>query len=418
MMRRPIDLNLWLERLLYWLLLVWYSGVVYGLVVLVVTWPARPISRLDQIPWWPSVIALGLVLLTYRPVSRYLGSGVHHLVYGQHDDAYAIVARVSDQLDGDAAPQALLPTLAATLAETLRLPFVAISAAPTEPHHSANAPQLSSVYGVAPAGAEIVTIPLRHSNQELGMLSVSARRSRDRLSAEDHRLLGVLARHVSMTLHGVRLGEALQASREHLVLAREEERRRIRRDLHDGLGPTLAGLRLHLGALRRSVHRSPAAAEQLIDELQTNLQTATADIRRIVYELRPPMLDEFGLLGALRNLSAPDAALSIVLEIPETLPHLPAAVEVALYRIAAEGLHNIARHAQATCCTLALCIEDEQLTLAIIDDGRGLPAGYFPGVGHQGMHERAAELGGSVTIASAPGGGTRITAIFPRKVNR
>ncbi|NCC36372.1 MAG: sensor histidine kinase, partial [Chloroflexia bacterium] len=228
-------------------------------------------------------------------------------------------------------------------------------------------------------------------------------------------LAGDLARQVGITLHAAQLSDALQASRAQLVLAREEECRRIRRDLHDSLGPTLASLRLQLSALRHRVRHDPDA-EHLIDELRADVRAATADIRRLVYNLRPPMLDEFGLVGALGHVAQTSDGLTRTLDVPETLPTLPAALEVAIYRIAAEALHNIVQHAHATHCTVKLAINEMSVTLTVIDNGCGLPATYLAGVGHHSMQERAAELSGHVAILPASSGGTCVRASFPLKV--
>ena len=329
-------------------------------------------------------------------------------MYGQHDNPYALLSQLNQQLEGATAPDALLPTVAATLAATLNLPYVAIET-------DLGAGQPAATYGTPPRHAEIISIPLAYRTAALGTLLVSARRPHEHLSAGDTRLLVDLARQVGITLHAAQLTDALQASREQLVLAREEERRRIRRDLHDGLGPTLASLRLQLSALRPTVRHDPEAAEHLIDELRTDVRTATAEIRRLVYDLRPPMLDEFGLLGALHNVGLTNDGLTRSIEAPAALPSLPAAIEVAIYRIATEALHNIVRHTEATGCTIRLALDDHNLTLTVTDNGCGLPANYLPGIGHRSMQERAEELGGSVTILPAPDGGTCVTAIFPFK---
>ena len=225
-------------------------------------------------------------------------------------------------------------------------------------------------------------------------------------------MLRDLARQVGITLHAAELTEALQTSRAQFVTAREEERQRIRRDLHDGLEPTLASLRLQLAALRRSVGHDAAAAEALLGGLQGDLRSATAEVRRLVYDLRPPLLDEFGLVGALRRLELGDG-LTRTVEAPEPLPPLPAALKVALYRIAAETLYNVARHARATHCTVRLTVDAARVTLTVADNGRGLPRGYLAGVGHRSVDERAAELGGSVSVSARPAGGTRVVAVFP-----
>ncbi len=209
------------------------------------------------------------------------------------------------------------------------------------------------------------------------------------------------------------MSKALQESREQLVMTREEERRRIRRDLHDGLGPTLASLRMQLSAVRRMVRDHPDEAEQLIDELRDDVSGATADIRRLVYELRPPMLDELGLVAAIQNFKLGDSPAQLEVFAPEPMPQLSAAVEVAVYRIAGEAIHNVVKHAGATTCVVEIVVEADRLTLSVADDGRYLPAGQPAGIGLQSMQERAAELGGTFSIQPAEVGGACIIVHLP-----
>ncbi|MBL7259317.1 GAF domain-containing sensor histidine kinase [Paractinoplanes lichenicola] len=380
-----------LYQLLYPFLLIWYAFVVAALCAVAATWPHRPIGSLDEIPWWSHAIAFAVVAASWAPVSAHLDRSVYQLAFGQRDNAYEVAGHVSRQL---------LPSVAAALASTMSLPYVEIEADG----------RVVTSHGAAPEGAPITAIPLTFQGHPVGTLRVSARRRRDRLSAADMRLLEDLGRQVAITLHATELSAAVQQSREQLVAAREEERRRIRRDLHDGLGPTLASLALRLGVLQRSIEPDPAAATALAAELRADVRQATADIRRLVYELRPPMLDELGLVEALRNLTG----LPRVVTAPDPMPALPAAVEVALYRIAAEALHNAARHAEATGCTITLATDPHAVTLTVTDDGRGLPGDYLPGVGHRSMRERSTELGGTLHIGPAPGGGTEVVVTVPR----
>jgi signal transduction histidine kinase len=224
---------------------------------------------------------------------------------------------------------------------------------------------------------------------------------------------------VGVAVHGMRLTADLQRSRERLVTAREEERRRLRRDLHDGLGPMLAAQTLKVGSARALYQRDTVAADALLAELETDMQTALADIRRLVYDLRPPALDELGLVGAIRadatryrKLPADAHGLAIDIEAPDSLPPLPAAVEVAAYRIVQEALTNVVRHAHA--CTGWVRVNvDEALRIEISDDGLGLPTPRHIGVGLLSMRERAEELGGSCIVERHPAGGTRVLARIP-----
>jgi signal transduction histidine kinase len=226
-----------------------------------------------------------------------------------------------------------------------------------------------------------------------------------------------LAAHAGVAAHAVRLARDLQRARERLVTAREEERRRLRRDLHDGLGPTLASQALTIDAARALMRSDPATADALLVELKEQSQGAIADVRRLVYALRPPALDDLGLVVALRQESAPHTrgGLQINVEAPDSLPHLSAAVEVAVYRITQEAITNVVRHAAARRCTIRLTVPEpaRSLCLEIEDDGRGLPTNHQAGIGTTSMRERAEELGGSFAVEQLPGGGVRVSARLP-----
>jgi signal transduction histidine kinase len=255
-----------------------------------------------------------------------------------------------------------------------------------------------------------------YQREEIGRLVLSPRAPGEAFSDADRNLLEDLARQAEVAVHAVRLTSDLQHSRERLVSTREEERRRLRRDLHDGLGAQLAGLNVQAGALRRLIPRDPDAADDLVVELREELRSAITDIRRLVYDLRPPALDDLGLLEALRRLAehygSEDEQLSVTVEAPEDLPNLPAAVEVAVYRITQEALTNVARHARAKRCVVRLAVNDD-VGLEIIDDGVGIPKERGAGVGLSSMRERASELGGNCVVEAAPKGGTQVLVRLP-----
>jgi two-component system NarL family sensor kinase len=219
-----------------------------------------------------------------------------------------------------------------------------------------------------------------------------------------------------VALHAVLLSQELQRSRERLVAAREEERRRLRRDLHDGLGPILTAVTLKADAARSALDTAPTQADGLLAELRGDAKQAIADLRRVVEDLRPAALDELGLLGALSQQMDRFArrGLAITLEAPPALPVLPAAVEVAAYRIIAEALTNIARHAHAHQVTIAVAI-DGSLCVAVHDDGTPSTANgdrWRPGVGLLSMAERVAEVGGTLEVGPTSTGG-RVQASLP-----
>jgi signal transduction histidine kinase len=256
-------------------------------------------------------------------------------------------------------------------------------------------------------------VPLAYQGTEIGEL-IAEPAPQSALSPTDRHLLDDLARQAGAAVHSVRLMSDLQRSRERLIVAREEERLRLRRDLHDGLGPTLAALVFKIGLIRDNVQQDPEQTDRLLQELGSETRGAIDDIRSLVYALRPPALDELGLVGALREQSAllsESAGFEITVESAD-LPELPPAVEVAAYRIVTEALTNAVRHARASCCTVQLQLGDE-LSLRVSDDGVGFALGTRKGIGLRSMRERAAELGGSFEIEHQRDGGTRVLVGLP-----
>jgi signal transduction histidine kinase len=214
----------------------------------------------------------------------------------------------------------------------------------------------------------------------------------------------------------VLLSQELQRSRERLVVAREEERRRLRRDLHDGLGPILTAVTLKADAARSALDTAPDRTDALLAELRRDANQAIGDLRRVIYDLRPASLDELGLLGALGQQvdRFGRQGLSITLQAPPALPVLPAAVEVAAYRIVAEALTNVARHAHASRATITVAI-DRSLCIDVHDNGTTSTTngdGWRPGTGLQSMNERVAEVGGTLQAGPTPAGG-RVQASLP-----
>jgi signal transduction histidine kinase len=357
-----------------------------------------------------SLLATGIIAILFAPMRARLQTGVNRLLYGERDEPYVVLSRLGRRLGSAMAPDALLTTVVDTTAEALKIPYVAI----TLTHGDASTPAAS--HGTPRAGC--LVFPLHYGDLEVGRLMVAPRAPGDAFTPADHRLLSELARETAVAVHAMLLTIDLQRSREQLVAAREEERRRLRRDLHDGLGPVLAGAALKLGVARR--HLEPQSpAETLVSEVRADVQTAIGDIRRLVYALRPPVLDELGLVQAIRHqaLQCEGEGLCVSVEAPDELPLLPAAVEVAAYRIVQEALTNVVRHAHASCCDVRLAIQQlplgTWLTIDVIDDGRGLSANGHCGVGLSSMRERAVELGGACTIEPGPRAGVVVRARVP-----
>jgi len=258
-----------------------------------------------------------------------------------------------------------------------------------------------------------LTFPLLHQSEVVGQLVVVPQEGRPP-TAEELDLLATIARRAGSAAQVVRQAHDLLRARERLVLAREEERRRLRRNLHDTIGPTLAALSLKAGAVRNLIEQDPPAAQEQLNELREQIHSVITDIRRVVYDLRPPALDELGMVPAIREQARQfsTGGLQVSVDAPDQMPPLPAAVEVAAYRIVMEALANVARHAHARLCRIHLSVND-QVSIEVVDDGVGLPAKHRAGVGIASMRERVGELGGSCTIESPAEGGTRVLAFLP-----
>ena len=361
-----------------------------------------------------ALLATGLVAVLFQPLRTRLQRAVNHLMYGERDDPYRVISRLGQRLEATLAPDAVLPTIVETVAQALKLPYAAITLQQGQ--------EVLTAASYGSARGEPVRLPLVYQHEVVGELALAPRAVGERFSPADRALLEDVARLAGIAAHAVRLTSdlkrltvELQRERERLVTAREEERRRLRRDLHDGLGPTLASLTLKLETARNRLAHD-ALAETLLSDLAGRTQATVADIRRLVYALRPPALDELGLVSALRELTLQSAdQVSMHLAAPDCLPELPAAVEVAVYRIAQEALTNVVRHAHARRCDIRLTLDEPAgwLALSIQDDGRGLPPSRGVGVGLVSMRERAEELGGTWTIEPVESGGTRVLARLP-----
>jgi len=351
-----------------------------------------------------SVLATGLIAVLFDPLRRRLQRSVNQLMYGQRDDPFAVMSELGRQLEMTAIPGETLPALVQTIGQTLKLPFVAIVLGEEE--------VIASVGAKTSAAPQ--SFPLVYQANTIGQLQVARRGNNEKFTVEEEHLLLNVARHAGTAVYAEQLTHQLQRSRERLVTTREEERRRLLRDLHDGLGPQLATLTVKVGAAQNLLRTDPDGANHLLDQVRAESQKAIMEIRRVVNDLRPSALDQLGLLSALREFVAQNQAggTKITLHTPDVLPPLPAAVEVATYRIVTEAITNTVRHAQARVCTIHL-ETDETMNLKIDDDGNGLAENYQSGVGLSSMRERAVEIGGSFEIQSKPGQGTRLAVRLP-----
>jgi two-component system, NarL family, sensor kinase len=390
------DVDLVLSRSLSYGLL---SAAVVGGYVIAVALLGGALGGTANAP----VLATAVVALLVLPLHTRLQRLVNRLVHGDAEDPYTALARLGDRLEAStgAAEVAdrVLPDLVTRVAQVLRVPYVAVDLADGS----------RTAAGVRPD--EVVTTPLLYGGVAVGSLVVGGAV----LPRGERRRLDHLARQAAVAVHSVLLAREAQQARIATATAREEERRRLRRDLHDGLGPALAAVALQAETARDLVVSDPAAAVTLLDRLVPRLSDTVADIRTLVHGLRPPTLDELGLAGSVRELATRFATPRRTVSVEaDPLPPLPAAVDLAAYRIVAESLANAAKHSGATTVRVALSCSPSALEVRISDDGVGPGTAGSSGIGLRSMRERAEELGGSCAVLpGATGSGTTVLATLP-----
>ena len=382
-------------------LVVW-GVVTFVTVIVYLSVFAGVVAGLDALDSDPSPGALGLIgavlALGFHPTLVVLRGVVDQLLFGDRPDPLQAATHVADQIGDD-------PVLALrAIREALVLPYASLRA---------------DGRTLATSGTEVThtrTLPLRLGEDAVGEIVVGLRAGDLTLAASDANVLRIVAPLLAQTLRAQALARDLQASRNAAITAIEEERRRLRRDLHDGLGPTLSGVAFATDAARNQLVDDSAAADALLKQLRADTSSAIAEVRRLVEGLRPPALDELGLLGAVRQHAASlhadgGAPLQVTISAPDPLPELSAAAEVTAYRIVVEALTNVARHADATSAAVELSVAGDDLRLSVQDDGRSARS-WRPGVGMSSMRERAEQVGGTLTARSRAEGG-RVEALIP-----
>jgi signal transduction histidine kinase len=368
---------------------------------------------------WPTLVTTGVVTLVFVPLRNRIAEVVDRVRHGARSDPYralAMVTRRGDPADPTAQLQEAVDLVAS---ESPFLDYVAVT----------------TVDGLtAQTGAprnEVVTLPLDHQGGRVGTMSIayrpgsSATRPGAPLGGLGADLLPDLRSRMAEVVAAVGVNQAVAESRRAVAMAREEERRRLRRDLHDGLGPALAAIAMRADSAQLLIDHDPGRAADMLAGLGDEVRTTIADVRRLVYDLQPPVLDAVGLVAAIGEQAAAFSGparygidLAVELTAPQDLPALPAAVEIAAYRIACEALANVVRHSSARRCAITVADDDGTLRLTVDDDGVGHDRAARPGVGTASMIERATELGGALRIGGSPMGGTRVLATLPLNSQR
>jgi signal transduction histidine kinase len=342
-----------------------------------------------------------VVAVGFHPVMLRVRSVVDEVLFGRRLDPIVTLSRLGTQLATGSTPPEWLETLRFALA----VPGV-------ELRQDGNAVAVSGQLD----GHEIAVTPLRAGAEHVGDLVIAVPADHLQVASTTSAVLGLVAPPLAQALHAERLTQQLTASQGRVVTVLEEERRRMRRDLHDGLGPTLTGIAYSADAAANLTHTDPGEAHEILRRLRTDAADAIAEIRRIVYGLRPRALDELGLVGAVRaqttRLRCSDGGQLVVrFDVPVQLPDLPAAVEVVAYRVAVEALTNVARHAHVNEVDLHLRVADGRLLLSVHNGGDSSGEAWSPGVGIASMHERVGQIGGTLIIDRGTDGTTVTTEI-------
>lgn len=356
------------------------------------------------------VVVLLVSIVLYGPLRARLWGWVRRIALGERGNPFDVVASLATTLESTEDTDAQLAAVASAVASAFGVGFVRV-----EVQHAAGE-RLVATHGEAPDHTR--TLPITYRGADVGRLVLPARGLRSQLSSRDEQLLADLVRQAATAARTAQLADELQESRHRLVVAREEERRRIRRDLHDGLGPAVSGVVFQLESARLLIDADPEAAKGAVARTSALLRDVVADVRRLVHDLRPPALDDRGLVGALAQLAEQMTREGVTTAVTAgDLGPLPAAVEVAAYRVVGEAMTNVSRHARAASCAVTLTTTDDDLIVEITDDGVGIAADAESGIGLVSLRERAAELGGRTEVTCPETGGTRVCAWLPLRGN-
>lgn len=391
------DLDLVVDRALVWLILTGLLTAAFaGTVALLgaTTLADRPLV----------VSALGSVVVaaSFDPLRRRVQRAVTRLLFGDRDRPLHVLTELGRRMGASADPSDLLADLVGAVTESLRVPYARMEV------HATDGTLLTVVEAGRAQAGDGVGFPMVAHGEPVGMLRVAPRRSSEAFTSRETTLLTDMAGQAALAARSYRVTLELREARHRLVRSREEERLRIRRDLHDGLGPAIVGARMQVAAAARS-----NAADDLLEATQETLAECSREIRRIVDGLRPGALDR-GLLAALeQRAGAIGPVPSVTVEAAAQLPPLDAAVEVAAFRIITEALANAARHSGAAQVRIRLDCPAGQLLAEVVDDGTGGARARDGGVGMQSMRERAEELGGRLVVDSGPAG-TAVRLQLPR----
>jgi signal transduction histidine kinase len=357
--------------------------------------------------WERGLLLVGVVVgLLIGPLRRRARRLADRIVYGKRATPYEVLTAFSERVGDTYATEDVLPRMARLLVEgTGANQARVLVRVGSELVEEARWPEEE-----VPGGAEHVE-PVVDQGDELGALAVSMP-ANDPMNPTKEKLIRDLASQAGLLLRNVKLIEELRASRQRLVAAQDEERRKIERNLHDGAQQQLVALTVQLKLARGLVERDPPKAGEMLDTIQGSATGALEDLRDLARGIYPPLLADQGLPAAL-EAQVRKAAVPTTVE-ADAVGRYPQEVESAIYFCALEALNNVAKYAEATHATVRLSQRNGRLTFSVADDGRGFdPDAARGGTGLQGMADRLVAIGGELSIDTAPGGGTSVSGQVP-----
>jgi two-component system NarL family sensor kinase len=381
------DIDLLVHRsVLFGLLTIILAGA-YTVTVMVFTAPPTP----------GDVIGTTAVVLLLAPLHRRLRTQLDRWLYGDSADPYRALSRLGEQLENLLQPDEVFRTIARSIGNALKLPYVAV--------------RVDSLLATSGASRQWpqLTFPLRYNGDDMGALVVEARAPEEGFRRSERRLLVVLARQTAFAARSAQLAKELQRVGEEHV----EDLVYITGEVHDNVAPGVAAVRLQIDALRRTLASADIHLGRKLGQIVEDLTNVLGEIRHVVRSVRPHGLHA-GLVETVRRRAAKFTSEDLTVTITPVgmLNRLPANVEDEAYRIVSAALSNVAEHAGASACEVRLLRSADRLEIDIIDDGAGIPSDAVPGVGLESMRRRCEKRGGSFRIERLRKG-TRIVAILP-----
>jgi signal transduction histidine kinase len=386
---------------LRWCLLIGCSSVALGTAILATMALGEELGASAQEQTWMAAAVAAALTIPVVGVSRRVAD---RFVYGRRPSPLRALEELGTRLAQLSDPRDVPETVVRAVTESLAVGGARLLVDDT----------VRAAVGTATFEEQF---PITHRDERLATLAVSPRPGETTLIARDRSVITRICGLAGPALHGAGLVNELVEARARVVIAREDERRRLRRDLHDDLAPTLAGLGLSAAVVEKFSRAGDRRAADAATDLAGRLQGASRQVRDIAYNLRPPVLDDRGLVAAIEDtIATAGGPPEVRVVAPAGRLELPAAVEACALRIIQEAVINVRRHAAASCCEVSIVPEPDALRIEIVDDGIGFTEPRRAGIGMRSMTERASEIGGRVSFRSEAGRGTRVSVRLP--VNR